>query len=130
VSGCNPQRRGCVEEPSCRQALDGRAGGRGSWPGLTESPCARRRGPRYLFATLQPTPVTDTTPGVAREQIEFYRRLDGSARLKLAFEISTLARDLALARLRGHHPDWPIDCLHRELLRYSLAPAPLPPALE
>lgn len=64
--------------------------------------------------------MSETTEAVARAQIAVYRRLDGSARLKLAFEMSALARDLAATRLRREHPDWSADRLNRELLRYSL----------
>jgi Rv0078B-related antitoxin len=74
--------------------------------------------------------MSDTTEAAARAQIAVYRRLAGSARLRLAFEMSTLARELAATRLRREHPDWSPDRLSRELLRYSLLPAPLPLPLE
>jgi hypothetical protein len=74
--------------------------------------------------------MTDTTAAAWRAQLDVYRRLDGVARLKLAFEMSALARELALTRLRQQHPDWSAHRLNRELLRYSLLPAPLPSPLE
>jgi len=74
--------------------------------------------------------MRDTTEATAREQIAVYRRLTGPVRLSLAFEMSVLARELTVARLRGEHPDWSANRLNRELLRYSLLPTPLPSALE
>jgi hypothetical protein len=74
--------------------------------------------------------MSDTSEAVSRAQIDAYRRLDGVARLRLAFDISALARELALTRLRSRHPEWSLDRLHRELLRYSLLPAPMPQPLE
>jgi hypothetical protein len=74
--------------------------------------------------------MSDTTESAARAQLAIYQRLGASARLSLAFEMSALARQLALARLRGEHPEWSSKRLNRELLRYSLVPAPFPSALE
>jgi hypothetical protein len=74
--------------------------------------------------------MRDTTDAVALAQLNVYRRLEGPARLRLAFEMSKIARGLALARLRHQHPGWSIDDLHRELLRYSLLPGPVPLPLQ
>ena len=71
--------------------------------------------------------MNDTSETITQRQFETYRRLDGSARLRLAFEMTALARNLALARLRDEHPDWPPHKLHRELLRHALLPNSLPP---
>ena len=70
--------------------------------------------------------MKDTTDAVARRQIDIYRRLDGPGRLRLAFEMSAVAKDLARARLRSEHPDWSVHDVNRELLRYSLLSSPSP----
>lgn len=70
--------------------------------------------------------MKDTTEAVAQAQLDIYRRLDGAARLRLALEMSAMARGLARARLQSQHPDWSLDALNRELLRYSLLPPPMP----
>ena len=74
--------------------------------------------------------MRDATEAVTLAQLNVYRRLDGPARLRLAFEMSTLARELALARLRHQHPGWSITELNRELLRYSFLPGPVPSPLQ
>lgn len=71
----------------------------------------------------------DTTEAATLAQINVYRRLEGPARLRLAIEMSLMARDLARARLRAQHPGWSADEVNRELLRYSLLPDPLPQLL-
>ena len=71
--------------------------------------------------------MRDTSPEAARIQIDVQRRLTGEQRLRAAFEMSMLARDLLLARLRGQYPEWSAEELKRELLRCTLAPAPVPP---
>ena len=47
----------------------------------------------------------------------------------LAFEMTMFARDLARARIRMDHPDWPESRVTREILRLALLPDALPPAL-
>jgi hypothetical protein len=74
--------------------------------------------------------MKDTSKAVAEAQIAVYRNLAGAARLRLAFEMSDLARALAAARLRLEHPRWTAGRLNRELLRQSLLPAALPAPLE
>ena len=74
--------------------------------------------------------MKDTTEAVAQAQLDVYRRLEGPARLKLAFEMSLLVRELALARLRNQHPDWSMGELNRELLRYHFLPGPMPQPLQ
>ncbi len=71
----------------------------------------------------------DTTPEAAEVQMEVLRRMTGEQRLKLAFEMSELARRLALARLRAEHPDWTDWELKRELLRYAFGDHPWPEIL-
>ena len=48
----------------------------------------------------------DTAPEVHHAQSEIYRRMGGSARLAIAFELSQTVRDLALAGIRARHPHY------------------------
>lgn len=73
--------------------------------------------------------MKDTTPEAAAMQAEIQRRMTGVERLKLAFEMSDLAKKLAAARLRKEHPDWTEAEVKRELLRYAFGSEPLPPPL-
>jgi hypothetical protein len=56
-----------------------------------------------------------------------HRQLGGSARLALAFELSDLTRDLALAGLKARFPSMARAELMRELLR-SVLPVDARPA--
>ena len=71
----------------------------------------------------------DTSPVAAELQIDVQRRLGGAGRLRLALEMSDLARELTRTRLRTAHPDWSERRLSLELARYALLPLPLPEAL-
>lgn len=73
--------------------------------------------------------MKDTDPKIEAMQLEFYRRLSGGERLALAFEMSELARELALTRLRAEHPDWSERQCRLELIRYSLPDGKLPEGL-
>ena len=73
--------------------------------------------------------MRDTSPEVAELQASIYRRMTGSQRLTLAFEMSLAMRELALTRLRKEHPEWTDWELKRELLRYAFGSEPLPPPL-
>jgi Rv0078B-related antitoxin len=73
--------------------------------------------------------MSDTTPAVQAIQDEIHRRMTGEERLKLAFEMSEMARNLALSRLRKEHPDWTEWELKRELLRYAFGSQPWPEIL-
>jgi len=70
--------------------------------------------------------MRDTSPEAAALQASIQRKLAGEQRFVLALEMSKLARDLCLARLRQEHPDWPETELKRQLLRYAFYPEPLP----
>jgi hypothetical protein len=61
-----------------------------------------------------------------RLQLDIQRRLTGAERLRLAFEMSDLARELCRARLRQQHPDWTDEQVTREIVRSSFSPAPSP----
>ena len=71
----------------------------------------------------------DTSPIAAAIQAGIQRKLTGSQRLAIAWDMCQVARALALARLRSEHPDWSESELKRELLRYAFLPGPLPPPL-
>jgi hypothetical protein len=73
----------------------------------------------------------DTSPEAAAIQASIHRKLTGAQRLQLAVDMSQLAREFALSRLRHEHPDWTDAQLRRELLRYAFLSSgtPLPPPL-
>lgn len=73
--------------------------------------------------------MSDTSPEAAAIQTSIQRRLSGAERLRLAIEMSLMARELTLTRLRLQHPNWSESDLTRELLRYAFQSAPLPPPL-
>ncbi|MBI3014768.1 MAG: hypothetical protein HYY65_06865 [Candidatus Tectomicrobia bacterium] len=73
--------------------------------------------------------MTDTSPAAAALQTRIHGGLTGSARLRIAVEMSLVAREMSLVRLRRQHPEWSDSELRRELLRYSFASGTLPPVL-
>ena len=73
--------------------------------------------------------VSDTSPEAAAIQASIIRNMTGEQRLMLALDMSLMARELALTRLRLQHPDWSEWELKRELLRYAFGSEPLPPPL-
>jgi len=72
--------------------------------------------------------LSDTSQTAAELQLSIYRKLTGSQRLAIAFDLSQTVRELALARLRRQHPEWSDLDLKRELIRYAFLPGkpPLP----
>src|SRR6185437_3858152 len=50
--------------------------------------------------------MRDTTSAAAAAQARAQHQLGGPGRLRLAFEMSLLARELTLAGLRRSHPEW------------------------
>jgi hypothetical protein len=73
--------------------------------------------------------MKDTDRKSARLQVEVLQKLTGEERLRTAFEMSDMARELSLTRLREEHPDWSEARLKRELLRYAFLPEDLPEPL-
>jgi len=73
--------------------------------------------------------MNDTSPEAAFRQVEVLRKLTGEERMGIAFEMSDMARELSLTRLREEHPDWSEAQLKRELLRYAFLPDDLPEPL-
>lgn len=51
------------------------------------------------------------------EQVELYRRMPGTRRLKLAEQMFWMARRLKTAGVRHQHPDWPEDKVIAEVNR-------------
>jgi hypothetical protein len=70
--------------------------------------------------------VRDTSAQAAEVQASIYRRMTGSQRVLLAYEISMTAREFATSRIRSEHPEWSEADVRRELLRIALLPAQLP----
>lgn len=48
----------------------------------------------------------------------------------MAIELSEIAREMTLTRLRSEHPEWPERQLKLGLVRYAFGDQPLPPGLE
>jgi hypothetical protein len=71
----------------------------------------------------------DTSPEAWAVQLEVYRRMSGAERFEIAFDMSQLVRELALAGLRREHPDWAERDLQLELLRRWYPSCSLPTAL-
>lgn len=59
------------------------------------------------------TPDDDPSP----EQIEIYRRMPGTRRLKLAEQLFWMARRLKTAGVRHQYPDWPEEAVRAEVNR-------------
>ena len=59
---------------------------------------------------------TDTNSDARRVQRAIFRRMSGSERVEMAFEMSDAARSLALAGIRHRHPDWPPQQVYDALL--------------
>jgi hypothetical protein len=51
----------------------------------------------------------DTTPDAEAMQLELYRRMSPGQRGELAFTMSMMARDVALAGIRSRHPAYSDD---------------------
>ncbi len=73
--------------------------------------------------------MSDTTPEGVTVQIQIIQRLTEVQRLRLVFEMSLLARELCLTRLRLQYPEWTDDEVKREMLRYAFSSTILPPPL-
>lgn len=68
----------------------------------------------------------DTSQAAAEVQLSILRQLGGAERLRLALEMSDLARELTRTRLRLSHSDWSESRLSLELARYALLVPPRP----
>ena len=72
--------------------------------------------------------MRDTTSAAAAAQAHAQRQLGGPGRLRLAFEMSVLARELTLAGLRRSHPDWSPPGTAPRAAAALLSPGRSPPA--
>ena len=59
----------------------------------------------------------DTSPDAARVQLEIYRRMRPSDRLRVALELTRLSRDLMASGIRARHPEYSDEELRWALLR-------------
>jgi hypothetical protein len=59
-------------------------------------------------------------------QVEILRRSSGAQRLRIALEMSDLAREFSRVGIRSRHPDWSEAEVSRELLRYAFFPESVP----
>lgn len=50
--------------------------------------------------------MQDTSSEAADIQAEIYRQMGPEKRFELAWEMSLIAREFSLARIRGEHPDF------------------------
>ena len=71
-------------------------------------------------------PPLDTTPEIEAMQIKIARSMTVEQRLKLAFEMSMICRELMRAGVRQRHPDWSEAQVAREVHRLTFFPKPLP----
>ncbi len=74
-------------------------------------------------------PFLDTSAKAEAVQLAVQRRLTGAQRLAIALDMSQMARDLAIARLRAKSPTSTDADLRRELLLQSLPAGSLPARL-
>lgn len=70
---------------------------------------------------------SDTSPDIARLQIERLRNMTGEERMRIAFKLTDFTRRAAASRIRAEHPEWTDRQVKRELVRISFLPAPMPP---
>ena len=73
--------------------------------------------------------ISDTTPEARAIQEQILRNMSEEHRLRIALEMTDLARDLARTRIRQEHPLWSEAQIVRELLRLAFLPDPLPAGL-
>ena len=82
-----------------------------------------------LRATIAVMGISDTTSEARAIQEQVLRDMTEEQRLRIALEMTDLARELARARIRHEHPEWTETQIVRELLRLSFLPDPLPAGL-
>lgn len=67
----------------------------------------------------------DTKKDADALQTEVQRQLGPAERLRIALEMSEIARQLGMARIRGEHPDWSGETVRRRFLSLLLPGAKL-----
>jgi hypothetical protein len=65
----------------------------------------------------------DTDPEAYRVQIEAHRRMGPQGRAAAAFRLNEVARTLALAGIRGRHPEYDEEEVHLAYARLALGDA-------
>ena len=63
---------------------------------------------------------TDTAPEARAVHIQTLRRMGISGRAAVTFELNRALRETARAGIRGRHPDYTEDQVHRALVRLTL----------
>ena len=66
------------------------------------------------------TLAADTDPDAHALQIELYRRMTGAERLAIAFRLTEMTREAAIAGIRARHPDYDEDDVHAAFRRLWL----------
>ena len=59
----------------------------------------------------------DTSPDAARVQLEIYRRMPPSDRLRIGLELTRLSRDLMARGIRARHPEYSDEEVRWALIR-------------
>jgi len=77
-----------------------------------------------------PPPLTDTRPDIAAMQSEALRRKTPAERLRMAIDMSVLARSFTRAGIRARHPYWSHTQIDREVIRMAFDGRPLPRAFD
>jgi Rv0078B-related antitoxin len=75
-------------------------------------------------------PRSDTSPDIAAMQAEALKQRTPGERLRMAIDMSILARSFTRAGLRARHPDWSDALLDREVIRLAFDGRPLPRAFD
>jgi Rv0078B-related antitoxin len=74
--------------------------------------------------------ISDTSPEAREIQLQIYRSMSGAQKIRLAREMSEVAREFAKARIRTEHPDWETSQVDLEWYRIIFLPNPVPAGLE
>ena len=64
----------------------------------------------------------DTSEDAARVQLEVYRRMDASDRLRVGLELTRISRDLLAEGIRTRHPAYSDDEVQWALIRAWIGP--------
>ena len=59
-------------------------------------------------------------------QLSILRKMSSAQRLRIACEMSDMARGLCRARIQQQHPDWTEAEVTREMVRAAFLPQPSP----
>ena len=70
--------------------------------------------------TREPWIPADTDADAHRVQVETYRRMTGTARVSIAFELSDMVRRVTMAGIRRRHPDYTSAQVLRAWARLTL----------